>query len=477
MINKQLKLMNQNSNNLANISDRNNFNLINNEYQFNSQPINNNINEMLNSDNNFLSKSKSSVNDELFYELVFDVASKISNSNNTSQNKIKIMKIVIKLVENILNSETNNNNSEKFRRIKISNPNIQLIFKVDSIYDFMKFLGFNEEFFNEDLTLYLKKENINIQMFQKCISYMNLLLLNFNENKESENNFYDLEKPSNNINNNISNFNDNHNFNTNNKSNSINYNNYDIKEILKSTKDVRLGKNNQKMEYGDNWNIRPSGPSKEGINFLKQTGRERYQRALTFSNINSKFNNSNWNNINNDGFGKNANIHYFNDFNQSDNSNDNFFKGNQKRSMTLEDLQFHNPTNMKNCNDQIGKQCLELTNIFRKKNNLPDLKWDDSIWRIAYTHSKNMGDKKVPFGHKGFNERIRQFPFHYSKAFENVFMCNGYSQYDIAQEGVEGWINSPGHRRNLLSDSTHCAIATYRNTNGEYYLTQMFAKK
>ena len=470
--------MSQNSNK-RNIHNQYNFNPINNEYQLHSEPLNNNINEMLNSDNNnILSKSKSSVNDEIFYELVFDVVSKISNSNNTNQNKIKIMKILIKLVENILNAETNNNDSEKFRRIRISNPNIELIFKVDSVYDFMKFLGFNEEFYNEDLTLYLKKEDINIQTFQKCLSYMNLLLLDFNENEESENNFYDSETPGNSINNNINNFNNNQNFNVNNNNSNINYNNYDIKEILKNTKDVRLGKYNTNMEYGDNWNIHRPNSSREGINFLKQTGRERYQRALTFSNNNNNhFNNLNWNNTNYDGFGKNANVHSFNDFNQNNNTNDNFFKENQKRSMTLEDLQFHNPTNMKICNDQIGKQCLELTNIFRKKNHLPELKWDDSIWRIAYTHSKNMGDKKVPFGHKGFNNRIRQFPFHFSKAFENVFMGDGYSQYDIAQEGVDGWINSPGHRRNLLSDSTHCAIATYRNANGAFYLTQMFAKK
>ena len=81
--------------------------------------------------------------------------------------------------------------------------------------------------------------------------------------------------------------------------------------------------------------------------------------------------------------------------------------------MTLNDLEFQNPTNMAICKDEIGKKCLELTNIFRAKNKLPPLKWDDSIWRIAYTHSKNMGDGKVPFGHKGFNERLDQFNFTY----------------------------------------------------------------
>ena len=88
-----------------------------------------------------------------------------------------------------------------------------------------------------------------------------------------------------------------------------------------------------------------------------------------------------------------------------------------------------------------------------------------------------MGDGKVPFGHKGFNDRIKQFPFYYSLACENVFMCQGYSEYSIAEMAVNGWINSPGHRKNLLSNTNLCAIATYRTSSGAYYLTQMFARK
>ena len=127
-------------------------------------------------------------------------------------------------------------------------------------------------------------------------------------------------------------------------------------------------------------------------------------------------------------------------------------------------------------NDVIGKKCLELTNEFRKRNNMSLLKWDDEIWTISLGHSKNMGEKKVPFSHEGFNNRINSLKFSFMAAFENVFYCNGY-QSDIAELAVNGWINSPGHRKNMLSNSNHCAIATYKNSNGEYYLTQIFIKK
>ena len=456
-----------------------------------SQPINNNISQML--DNPQLSQNKDIIqnnndNDNKFiYELVFNVVSNVSLSDKTNEIKIKIIRIIIKIIENIVNAETNHENSEKYRRIKISNPNISLIFEIHGNYDFIKLLGFEEEFCDQDLYLYLPKENINIPLYQKLLSYIELLLLNFQENEDSEPNYYESNEENintSNNNNNDNNINEDNNKNQNNNEinnieenkidNNDNQNNTDILRILKETRNVRLGYNDSNMEYGDDWNMKPQGPSREGAKFLKETGKERYHNALIYSN-NINYNGNNWN-INNNNF--KPNIHTFDDFNQSSsNENNNFFKEEKKRQMTLSDLEFQNPTNMRICKDEIGKKCLELTNIFRAKNKLPPLKWDDSIWRISYTHSKNMGEKKVPFGHKGFNQRIKQFPFHYTLACENVFMCQGYGQDSIAQSGVDGWINSPGHRKNLLSNTTHCAIATYKTSSGAFYLTQMFARK
>jgi uncharacterized protein YkwD len=430
-----------------------------------SQQINNNVAELLEKEN--INKK----DDNFIYELVFNIVSNISNSDKPNDIKIKIIRILTKLIENILKAETFGKDSEKYRRVKITNPNISLLFDIKGNYEFIKLLGFEEEFYNEELCLYLPKENLKIPLFQEVLSYIELLLLNFEEN--FENNYYESsennkieedEKESNNNINNIeedidieNNIHEDNNIsnsdNINNVNNIDDYNNMDIKEILKNTKDVRLGNNNN-LEYGDNWNIRPAGPSREGARILRQTGQERYRKALQFSNNNSGNNNK----MNDNNF--HPNIHTFDDFNNYGNSSS--FKSNDKFSTVKDD---------------IGKKCLELTNQFRAKNKLAPLKWDDSIWKISLTHSKNMGDGKVPFGHKGFNERIKQFPFHFSLACENVFMCQGYSEYSIAENAVNGWINSPGHRKNLLSNTNFCAIATYRTSSGAYYLTQMFARK
>ena len=148
-----------------------------------SQPLNNSVSQLI--DQTSINKD----NDNYIYELVFSTVSNISNSEKTDDIKIKIIRIIIKLIDNILKAETQHEDSEKFRRVKIGNPNISLIFDIKGNYEFIKLLGFEEEFYGEELCLYLPKEKINISLFQEILSYIELLLLNFQENYE--NNYYE----------------------------------------------------------------------------------------------------------------------------------------------------------------------------------------------------------------------------------------------------------------------------------------------
>ncbi|EAR92960.2 cysteine-rich secretory family protein (macronuclear) [Tetrahymena thermophila SB210] len=125
---------------------------------------------------------------------------------------------------------------------------------------------------------------------------------------------------------------------------------------------------------------------------------------------------------------------------------------------------------------KFGKQALEYTNQFRRQNNLPDLIWNNQLTFIGMKHSQNMAEGLVPFGHDGFNDRVRQITFSYRSVAENVAYCSaGYS--NIPKTIVDGWINSPGHRKNMLSNSNVCGIAVYRNNKGFWYFTQLFALK
>ena len=107
------------------------------------------------------------------------------------------------------------------------------------------------------------------------------------------------------------------------------------------------------------------------------------------------------------------------------------------------DNTFYNPI-------KIGKESLELTNQFRSQQKLPPLKWHQKLCEIGAKHSKgkrriatefltnfeDMGDGKVPFGHDGFDDRVKQYPFHANGAAENVAMNSGISE--IAR--VSSWI-------------------------------------
>ena len=327
-------------------------------------------------------------NDNSIYELVFNTVSNVYQSDKEDDIKAKIIRIITKIIENILNSEINGENSEKFRKIKKTNPNISLMLGIKGNLEFMKYLGFEEQISEDNKYLYLHEKKLNIPLLQKISSYFELILLN-NEEEGSGQNYYSKD---------------------------------DKEENLTEAEKI-----------------------------LRETGKMRYDRALQYNaSPNLNFNKSN---------DSNSNIHTLND-------------AKQKARQDLEKIDKN-----KKCFDEIGKKCLQLTNNFRAKNNLPPLIWDDDIWRIALTHSKNMGEKKVPFSHEGFNERINLFPFYFTMACENVFMGLGYRDYAVAPAAVNGWISSPGHKKNLLSDTTHCAIATYITRRGEYYLTQMFARK
>jgi len=122
--------------------------------------------------------------------------------------------------------------------------------------------------------------------------------------------------------------------------------------------------------------------------------------------------------------------------------------------------------------DALGMKALQLTNNFRASQGLPALKWDQRLANIAHPHAVNMGNSNS-ISHNGFRE-VRAPQMRAASCAENVAMNHGYT--DPVTQAVDGWIHSPGHRRNMLGQFTHCAISIYRNARGAYYFTQLFAR-
>ncbi len=100
-----------------------------------------------------------------------------------------------------------------------------------------------------------------------------------------------------------------------------------------------------------------------------------------------------------------------------------------------------------------------------------DLKWNTVLEKVAIEHSIDMSENNS-FSHTGSNgsshdDRIRAAGYKPISSGENI--ANGYTAEKAV---IEGWINSPGHCRNIMSNNyTEMGIGREGN-----YWTQVFAK-
>ncbi|MEJ7766325.1 MAG: CAP domain-containing protein [Chitinophagaceae bacterium] len=118
---------------------------------------------------------------------------------------------------------------------------------------------------------------------------------------------------------------------------------------------------------------------------------------------------------------------------------------------------------------------LDYVNQYRQSKGLPPLQLNEVISAAAEKHSSDMAFKKTPFGHNGFEERIRtisQKLGSLKKSAENV----AYGNIN-AQQVVDIWVKSPGHRRNIEGKYSITGIGIARAGDGTIFFTQIFAVK
>ena len=127
-------------------------------------------------------------------------------------------------------------------------------------------------------------------------------------------------------------------------------------------------------------------------------------------------------------------------------------------------------------NNTITEQSiLQLINDYRNSIHLNSLKIMNEVTIQAFNHSKEMAEKKVSFGHDGFDARVenirKSIGFIYGWA-ENV--AEGQSS---AEEVVKDWLQSPGHKKNIEGNYNYTGIGIYKDENGNIYFTQIFIRK
>lgn len=116
-------------------------------------------------------------------------------------------------------------------------------------------------------------------------------------------------------------------------------------------------------------------------------------------------------------------------------------------------------------------------NQYRQAHKLPLLTLDPRISEQARAHSQAMASGKVPFGHQGFEQRVKAISrvIPYRASAENVAFNLGYS--NPVEQAVQGWIKSPGHRINIEGEYSLTGIGVVKNAKGEYYFTQIFIRR
>jgi uncharacterized protein YkwD len=118
-------------------------------------------------------------------------------------------------------------------------------------------------------------------------------------------------------------------------------------------------------------------------------------------------------------------------------------------------------------------EILQLINNHRATLDLHPLSLHDPIQETSTTHSNNIAQGAVPFGHQGFPERANQLIqlLNGSAASENVAMGQR-----TTEEVVSSWLNSAGHRKNIEGDYNLTGISVIKTPEGENIFTQIFIK-
>lgn len=125
---------------------------------------------------------------------------------------------------------------------------------------------------------------------------------------------------------------------------------------------------------------------------------------------------------------------------------------------------------------EFEKEVFRLVNVQRSRAGLQLLTYNWEVARCARMKSQDMVNKGY-FSHTSptygspFN-MMESFGIRFSSAAENI----AYGQR-TAQEVMTGWMNSPGHKANILSRNiTQIGVGAAKTASGTLYWTQMFIK-
>ena len=144
-------------------------------------------------------------------------------------------------------------------------------------------------------------------------------------------------------------------------------------------------------------------------------------------------------------------------------------------SREAEEMYFNRTKTLEEVSDM---QIYQITNAIRVRYGLNPLKRDGKIDEVAYGHSVDMAENEY-FAHvnlegQGILDRLNDANLSYRSSGENI--AAGYA---TGIEAMEGWMNSSGHRKNLLAEHDLIGVGVRVDADSPYgiYYTQDFASE
>ncbi len=159
----------------------------------------------------------------------------------------------------------------------------------------------------------------------------------------------------------------------------------------------------------------------------------------------------------------------------------------------------------KNNSEDLALMIHGRINQVRREHGMDALQWDPELAEIALSHSADMAARNY-FGHvspegEDFSDRYRERGYYKTTKIgnkeyvggENLFLGNVVRSFtynedtgeivsftlcgleEMAQIAVDGWMESPGHRENILTPFTREGIGIWTDGDGEVYVTQNFS--
>ena len=192
-------------------------------------------------------------------------------------------------------------------------------------------------------------------------------------------------------------------------------------------------------------------------------------------------------NIGSDNSQDNNDSNIDNDNNQDNNDSNTDNDNNQNNDDSNNDDIVENPsTDDSTSNDNqnttgsfysFQKEVVRLVNVERSKRGLKELSFNTQLSNVATLKSQDMIDQNY-FSHTSPTygspfDMMKQFNISYRTAGENIAMGQ-----KTPAEVVNAWMNSQGHRENILnSNFTEIGVGVAKSSNGTLYWTQMFIGK